>query len=94
MKAWSRCSAPVLDQVPALLEVDVRESRDGALVLMHDDTVDRTTTGSGLVADLTLAELKALRLLDNDGRETDFQIPTLGEALSAIGGRTILQLDV
>ncbi len=84
----------VLDQVPALLEVDVRESRDGALVLMHDDTVDRTTTGSGLVADLTLAELKALRLIDNDGRETDFQIPTLDEALSAIGGRTILQLDV
>lgn len=84
----------VLDQVPALLEVDVRQSRDGSLVLMHDDTVDRTTTGSGLVADLTLAELKALRLLDNEGRETDFQIPTLNEALSAIGGRTILQLDV
>ncbi|MEM6746205.1 MAG: glycerophosphodiester phosphodiesterase family protein [Pseudomonadota bacterium] len=84
----------VLGQVPALLEVDVRETGDGALVLMHDETVDRTTNGTGAVADMTLAELKALRLVDNDGRLTDFQVPTLGEALTAIGGRTILQLDV
>ncbi|MEO1658684.1 MAG: glycerophosphodiester phosphodiesterase family protein [Pseudomonadota bacterium] len=84
----------VLDQVPALLEVDVRESRDGALVLMHDETVDRTTNGSGAVSDLTLAELKALRLVDNDGRQTGFQVPTLEEALDSVGGRTILQLDV
>jgi glycerophosphoryl diester phosphodiesterase len=41
-------------------EVDVQRSKDGHLVCIHDDTVDRTTTGTGKVSDLTLAELKTL----------------------------------
>jgi glycerophosphoryl diester phosphodiesterase len=69
IKAAARCRA---DQV----EVDVRLSRDGSLVLMHDETVDRTTDGSGKVEDLDLAELKAL---DLNGQK----IPTLQEALAA-----------
>lgn len=56
------------------VEVDVRLSRDGELVLMHDESVDRTTNGKGLVEELDLKELKALRA---HGQE----IPTLGEAL-------------
>ncbi len=55
------------------VELDVRLSRDGELVLMHDESVDRTTNGKGLVEELDLAELKALRVR---GQE----IPTLGEA--------------
>lgn len=83
-----------LSRIPALIETDVRETRDGVLVLLHDETVDRTTNGSGSIASMTLAEAKALRLVDANGRETDFQIPTLDEALNAMRGRTILQLDV
>jgi glycerophosphoryl diester phosphodiesterase len=55
------------------IEVDVRLSKDGALILMHDETVDRTTNGRGRVEDLALAELQALEM--KGGR-----IPTLGEA--------------
>jgi glycerophosphoryl diester phosphodiesterase len=44
----------------AVLEFDVHQSRDGHLVVIHDDTVDRTTDGTGAVADKTLAELQAL----------------------------------
>ena len=44
----------------AVVEMDVHRSRDGVLVVIHDDTVDRTTNGRGRVADLTLAELQAL----------------------------------
>ena len=83
-----------LAQIPALIETDVRETRDGVPVLLHDETVDRTTNGSGEIADMTLAEAKALYLLDEDGRATDFQIPTLDEALRAMRGKTILKLDV
>ena len=43
-----------------VVEIDVRLSRDGVAVIIHDETVDRTTNGSGNVADLTVAELKAL----------------------------------
>jgi glycerophosphoryl diester phosphodiesterase len=57
------------------VELDVRLSRDGWLVVIHDEAVDRTTNGSGLVRDLTLKELK---VLDADKGE---KIPTLTEVL-------------
>lgn len=81
-------------QIPTLLEIDVTQTRDGALVLMHDDTVDRTTTGSGAVSDLTLAQFQALQLQDNDGRTLDAHPPTLREALDWAAGKAILELDV
>jgi len=63
------------------IEVDVRRSKDGVLVLMHDETVDRTTNGSGRVGDLTFEEL---RKLDAGKGE---KIPTLREFLEVIKGR-------
>lgn len=75
------------------LEVDVAQTADDALVLMHDRTVDRTTTGSGAVPELRLAELRAMRLRDPDGRVHPAPPPTLGEALAHVHGRAMLQLD-
>ncbi|WP_129790435.1 glycerophosphodiester phosphodiesterase family protein [Sphingosinicella sp. CPCC 101087] len=83
-----------LAQAPVLIEVDVRATRDGVLVLMHDSTLDRTTTGEGKVADRSWSEIQALRLVDNDGRETAFRVPTLEAAIAAIRGRGILVIDV
>jgi len=60
-----------------MVELDVQHSADGALIVIHDDTVDRTTDGTGCVADLTLAELQAL---DAKGG----QLPTLAEVFSAV----------
>ena len=60
------------------VEVDVRETEDAALVLMHDRTIDRTTRGSGKVADKTLAQLREVRL--NDGS----RLPSLSRALAVI----------
>src|SRR5262245_58605704 len=79
-----------LRHTPALLEVDPRYTKDGAIVLMHDATLERTTTGEGKVADHTLAELKALRLKDPEGNITDYRIPTLDEALAWAKGKTML----
>ena len=77
----------------AVLEVDPRYTKDGAIVLHHDARLERTTTGRGLVADFTLQELKQLRLKDPDGAVTEHQIPTLDEALEWARGKTILILD-
>lgn len=77
----------------ALLEIDPRRTKDGSIVVHHDATLERTTTGAGKVADLTLAELKELRLKDTEGRETPFQMPTLDEAIKWARGRTVLVLD-
>src|SRR5213593_3287192 len=64
-----------------LVEVDVRRTRDGDLVLLHDERVDRTTNGKGNVAEMTL---KDLRTLDAGGGP---RIPTLQEALHVADGR-------
>jgi glycerophosphoryl diester phosphodiesterase len=71
-----------------LCELDVQLSRDGAVVVIHDDTVDRTTNGSGAVAELTLAELKAL----DAGRGE--RIPTLEEVFAATAGRCGLNVEL
>ncbi|MDM7862117.1 glycerophosphodiester phosphodiesterase family protein [Alteromonas sp. ASW11-36] len=83
-----------LKQGPMLLEVDIRETADGHLVLMHDVTLDRTTTGSGDLGEYTLAELADIRLVDNDGNTTEFAIPTLQQVLAWADERAIVQLDL
>jgi len=83
-----------LSQAPALLEVDVARTKDGVLVLMHDDDISRTTTGAGQVGDLDMEQLLAAQLEDDDGRRVDARVPTLREALEWADGRTVLELDV
>ncbi len=82
-----------LRYTPAFYEIDPRLSKDGVIVLMHDATLNRTTNGKGRVSDYTLEELKQLRLKDKDGNITNFQIPTLAEAIEWARGKTILNLD-
>lgn len=77
----------------AMLEVDPRRTKDGAIVLHHDATLERTSTGTGKVADHTLAELKQLRLKDTESAVTSFSMPTLDEAIEWARGKTVLVLD-
>ena len=74
------------------LELDVHLSLDGEVVVIHDPTLDRTTTGTGPVVERTAAELRALRLKDRSHAVTAEAIPTLDEvaALAAAGGRRLL----
>ena len=80
--------------MPSFFEIDPRLTRDSVIVLMHDVTIDRTTNGTGRVADYTLAELQQFRLKDRDGNLTEFRIPTLEEAIRWSQGKTILNLDI
>jgi glycerophosphoryl diester phosphodiesterase len=74
------------------LELDVHLSRDGEVMVIHDPTLDRTTTGTGPVRAQTLAELGALRLKDRGGAVVEERIPTLDQvvALAKAGKRQIL----
>jgi glycerophosphoryl diester phosphodiesterase len=83
----------VLTAIPAVMEVDVAASADGVLFLMHDDTLDRTTTGTGEASMKQWAEIEKLRLVDNAGWVTPYSVPSLAEALDWAKGRTVLQLD-
>jgi glycerophosphoryl diester phosphodiesterase len=82
-----------LQQTFAIMEIDPRYTKDEAIVVHHDATLGRTTTGKGRVAELTLQELKELRLKDTEGIVTEFQIPTLDDVLQWARGKTILVLD-
>ena len=74
-------------------EVDIREAADGTLFLLHDDTLERTTTGTGPIASLTWTDLRELRLLDPDGRTTPDTIPSLDQA-AALARQTGLTLHL
>lgn len=79
-----------------MCELDVQLSRDRAVVVMHDDTVDRTTDGNGAVADLTLAELKRLDAgaRFKGGAIHGERIPTLDDVFEAVAGRCALNVEL
>jgi len=86
--------ANTLASGPMLLEMDVRRTADGVLVMMHDESLDRTTTGTGNISDLTFAELTAFQLVDDEGTVTPYRIPSLSEVLNWARGRAFVQLDL
>ena len=67
-------------------ELDVHMTSDGELVVIHDETVDRTTNGTGLVRDLTLGQIKALDASCGMDAYRGAKIPTLREALELVKG--------
>ncbi|MBW1881551.1 MAG: glycerophosphodiester phosphodiesterase [Deltaproteobacteria bacterium] len=76
-------------------ELDVTLCKSGEVVVIHDDTVDRTTEGSGAAADLTLDEIKALDA--GSFFDPDFAgepIPTLDEVLATYGGRVPIDIEI
>jgi glycerophosphoryl diester phosphodiesterase len=79
------------------VEFDVQLTRDGQAVVIHDPTLDRTTSGSGEVRGFTLAEVRAV----SAGYPTRFgaayageRVPTLGEALSLVQGRARALIEI
>jgi glycerophosphoryl diester phosphodiesterase len=76
------------------VEVDVRTTRDGELVIMHDSTVDRMTDGAGRVSDLTLAQVRALKVKNAFGQAFAGQaVPTFDEVLALCRRKVNIYLD-
>lgn len=73
-----------------IIEIDLKRTKDGRLILMHDQTLDRTTNGTGKVSDHTLAEIKALDFKDP---KSIGKVPTLEEALTIAKGKIMINLD-
>lgn len=76
-----------------MIEIDLKKTKDGHLVLMHDDTIDRTTNGTGMPSDYTLEEIRKFRLVNGLGRETNHCIPTLEEVLNLCKGKILINID-
>jgi glycerophosphoryl diester phosphodiesterase len=82
---WVENSLPAFREALALgvgaLEFDLHLTADGEVVVIHDPTLDRTTSGTGAVRDATLAALAPIRLKTRDGAVTTERIPTLAQVL-------------
>ncbi len=76
-----------------IVEIDVQKTRDGVLVLSHDETLDRCTDGTGRIDALKYKAIKTLHLKDKDGRITAYTMPTLEEALLACKGKVMVNID-
>lgn len=78
-----------------IVELDLHRSKDGVIVLLHDDTLDRTTNGTGNVNDMTLEQLKALDAGTwKDAKYAGERIPTLEELAELCKGKAVIMLDL
>ena len=82
-----------ISQMPTFIELDFSFTKDSVMVLMHDMTIDRTTNGTGYVADYTYEELQQFNLVDRDGNVTEYKIPTLKEVLEWGKGKVAFNFD-
>lgn len=76
-----------------IIEIDVKITKDSVPILMHDRTIDRTTTGKGDPETLTFEEIQQFFLVEN-GKPTKHKIPTLEEALNLAHGKILVDLDM
>ena len=77
------------------IEVDIHQTKDGELILMHDATVNRTTNGQGTIADLTLTEIKKLDAGTwFDSAYQHEKVPTLNEVLEIVKGHKKLLIEI
>lgn len=76
-----------------IVELDVKVTKDGVAVLMHDRTIDRTTTGKGEPSEYTLEELQKFKLL-HDGKPTNLHVPTFDAALKLTKNKVMVDIDI
>ncbi|MBX2844233.1 MAG: glycerophosphodiester phosphodiesterase family protein [Flammeovirgaceae bacterium] len=86
IKAVSNC----VDLGVEIVEIDVRMTKDSALIVMHDLTLERTSTGKGKIADWPLDSLLTLKLKNGAGMKTGHKIPTLKEMMIFVKDKPIL----
>ena len=83
------------DSIPAVYEIDIAKTKDNVLVLMHDNSLGRTSTGEGDITNYTYQELLQYNLEDDFGNETTFKIPLFKDVLLwAKENNVILTIDI
>ncbi|GGG59946.1 glycerophosphodiester phosphodiesterase family protein [Bizionia arctica] len=87
--------AYVNDSIQAVFEIDIAKTKDGVLVLMHDNTLERTTTGTDKLTNYNFEELQSFNLVDDFGNETAFKIPKFLNVLAwAKTNNAIVTIDI
>ncbi len=82
-----------IDMGVDVIEIDIRRTKDGRFVVIHDKDVDRTTTGTGRVDELTFEQIRELRLREKSGAPTDERVPSIEEVIDLARGKVLVYLD-
>ena len=82
-----------IDMGVDMVEIDLKKTKDGHLILMHDKTIDRTTSGKGKPDDYTLAEIRQFAMRNGAGHRTAHTVPTLEEAMLLAKGKILVNID-
>ena len=83
-----------IDSGVDIIETDIRTTKDGKLILMHDATIDRTTNGKGRVEDLTFSELQKYELDKKSDDSEIHKIPLAEEAFKLAHGKIMIDIDI
>ncbi|PWS26843.1 glycerophosphodiester phosphodiesterase [Pedobacter yonginense] len=89
LKGLQNCIQKGID----IVELDLKMTKDSVLVVMHDNTIDRTTNAKGKVSDYTFEQIKTFRLKNGLGRVTNNPIPTFVEMMEAAKDKVIINVD-
>ena len=94
---WPENSIPAIESVIRMgvdiMELDLKLTKDSVLVLCHDKTIDRTTSGKGRVCDITYDSIRRCVLKTGHGVKTTHRMPTLREALEVCKDRIVVNVD-
>ena len=94
---WPENSIDAIESVIAMgvdvMEMDLKLTKDSVLVLCHDKTIDRTTSGKGRVCDITYDSIRRCVLRTAHNQKTDLRMPTLREALEVYKDRIVVNID-
>lgn len=89
LQAFKNC----IEMDADMIEIDLKKTKDNHLIIMHDETIDRTTDGKGRPSDYTLEEIRRFHLKNGMGRTTFHPIPTLEEVLLLCKGKILINID-
>ena len=96
-RGWPENSIPAIESAinmgVDIIELDLQCTADSQLIIMHDSKLNRTTTGKGLIAEMTLDSIRTFRLKNGVSIRTRHEIPTLREVLLLCKGRVLINLD-
>lgn len=96
-RGWPENSIPAIESAinmgVDIVELDLQCTADSQLIIMHDGKLNRTTTGKGVIAEMTLDSIRTFRLKNGVSIRTRHEIPTLREVLLLCKGRVLINLD-
>jgi glycerophosphoryl diester phosphodiesterase len=93
MPALYNCIDLFAKGVLNIVEIDPRYTSDGVMIIMHDETVNRTTNGTGKVSEMAYEQIRQLRLKLPNGTITNDTVPTMRDFFKAAKGKIFIDLD-